>query len=125
MQTRLGELEKAKPRTEDTIEQAEADLAALVKKVCEATMKADAIEAVVYDLKAVNPNHKANMGARTPNQPPNLIEATVARSPPSETETPRGPIDEGTLRGGCGARPLHVLKGNSDLIREVPTGQLF
>lgn len=41
---RLGELKRAKPRDEGTIEQAETQLAALVREAREATAKAEAIE---------------------------------------------------------------------------------
>lgn len=75
VKTHLGELKKAKPRDEDAIEKTNTALSALVKEAREATAKADAIEAAVYDLKAVNPNRKANADTRTPDQLLDLIEA--------------------------------------------------
>ncbi|MBN9120844.1 MAG: N-6 DNA methylase [Planctomycetes bacterium] len=71
---RLGELKKATPRDEGAIRAAEAEHAALVKEAREAKGKADAIEAAVYDMKAVNPNRKAKEDRRTPGELLDLIE---------------------------------------------------
>ncbi len=71
----LGELKKAKPRDDEAIKDAEAQLTALLKEAREATAKAEAIENAVYDLKAVNPNRKANVDTRTPGELLDLIEA--------------------------------------------------
>jgi hypothetical protein len=48
---------------------------ALVKDAREASGKADDIENAVYDLKAVNPNRKAEVDLRTPLELLDLIEA--------------------------------------------------
>jgi type I restriction enzyme M protein len=72
---RLSELKKTKPRDDAAIAEAEARFAGLVKDAREATNKADGIESAVYDLKAVNPNRKADVDTRTPNQLLDLIEA--------------------------------------------------
>lgn len=72
---KIGELKKAKPRDDDAIEQAEANLAALNKEAREAAAKAEAIENAVYDLKAVNPNRKASIDTRTPDELLDLIAA--------------------------------------------------
>ena len=72
---RLAELKKAKPRDEAAISATDAEIAALVKEVREATAKAEAIENAVYDLKAVNPNRKAEVDARTPTELIEIIEA--------------------------------------------------
>lgn len=72
---KLGLLKKAKPRDDDAIGQAEANLAALNKEAREAAAKAEAIENAVYDLKAMNPNRKASVDTRTPDELLDLIEA--------------------------------------------------
>ena len=72
---KLTGLKKARPRDEAAIAEAESQLAALNKESREAAAKAEAIENAVYDLKAVNPNRKANADTRTPGQLLDLIEA--------------------------------------------------
>ena len=72
---RLAELKKAKPRDEAAIAATDAEIAALVKEAREATAKAEAIENAVYDLKAVNPNRKTEVDARTPTDLIEIIEA--------------------------------------------------
>lgn len=72
---KLTEFKKAKPRDDDAIKEAEIQLAALLKEAREATAKAEAIENAVYDLKAVNPNRKANVDTRTPDELLDLIES--------------------------------------------------
>lgn len=71
---RLNDLKKTKPRDEAAIETLETEIAGLLKEAREATNKADAIENAVYDLKAVNPNRKAEVDRRTPDELLNLIE---------------------------------------------------
>jgi type I restriction enzyme M protein len=71
---RLGVLKKAKPRDEAAITAAETELSALVKQSREAANKAEQIENAVYDLKAVNPNRKAEVDTRTPGELLDLIE---------------------------------------------------
>lgn len=70
---RLVELKKAKPRDEAAIAALDAEIAVLVKDAREATAKAEAIENGVYDLKAVNPNRKAEVDTRTPAELLDLI----------------------------------------------------
>lgn len=62
-------------RDANAIEQSEKALSALLKEGREATAKAEAIENAVYDQKAVNPNRKANVDTRTPDELLDLIEA--------------------------------------------------
>lgn len=71
---RLGELKKARPRDEAAIADADARVAGLVKQAREATNRAEGIESAVYDLKAVNPNRKADVDRRTPADLLDLIE---------------------------------------------------
>jgi len=73
--TRLSDLKKAKPRDERAIAATETEAATLTKEAREAAARADAIEHAVYDLKAVNPNRKANADTRTPAELLDLIEA--------------------------------------------------
>ncbi len=47
----------------------------MTREARDATAKAEAIENAVYDLKAVNPNRKATVDARTPAELLDLIEA--------------------------------------------------
>jgi type I restriction enzyme M protein len=75
LKDRLGELKKAKPRVEAAIANTETEIAGLLKDAREATNKADDIENAVYDLKAVNPNRKADVDRRTPAELLDLIEA--------------------------------------------------
>lgn len=72
---RLGDLKKAKPRDEAAISDAEEQLSALTKQAREAGGKAEQIENAVYDLKAVNPNRKADVETRTPAELLALIES--------------------------------------------------
>lgn len=72
---RLAELKRARPRNEAAIEETEAEIAALVKRAREASAKADSIENAVYDLKAVNPNRKAEVDLRTPGELLDVIES--------------------------------------------------
>jgi type I restriction enzyme M protein len=72
---RLAALKKAKPRDEVAIAAIDAEIGALVKEAREATAKAEAIENAVYDLKAVNPNRKAEVDTRTPAELIDLIDA--------------------------------------------------
>ncbi len=72
---RLSTLKVAKPRNEEAIAAAESELATLLRESREAANKAQAIEDAVYDLKAVNPNRKAEVDTRTPGELLDLIEA--------------------------------------------------
>ena len=72
---KLNALKKAKPRDETAFEKTDAQLGSLLKEAREATSKAEAIENAVYDLKAVNPNRKANVDTRTPGELLDLIES--------------------------------------------------
>jgi type I restriction-modification system DNA methylase subunit len=89
---RLSGLKKARPKDDAAIERAEGELAALNKESREAANKAEAIENAVYDLKAVNPNRKADVDSRTPAELLDLIEAkgreiaaalAILRNPPA------------------------------------------
>ena len=71
---RLSELKRAKPRDDATIAEVEAKLTVLTKESREAASKAESIENAVYDLKAINPNRKADVDTRTPAQLLELIE---------------------------------------------------
>ena len=53
----------------------EAKMIELTIQAREAAAKAKAIEDAVYDLKAVNPNRKADVDERTPEQLLDIIEA--------------------------------------------------
>ena len=70
----LAQLKKAALRDKTAIADAETAIAALLKEAREATNKAEDIENAVYDLKAVNPNRKADVDRRTPAQLLDLIE---------------------------------------------------
>ena len=72
---RLGELKKARPRDEAAVADAETMAAGLLKEAREATNKAGDIENAVYDLKAVNPNRRAEVDQRTPAELLDSIEA--------------------------------------------------
>ena len=74
MKDYLAELKKAKPHDETAIGEAKTKIARVLKEAREATNKADDIENAVYDLKAVNPNRKADVDRRTPAQLLDLIE---------------------------------------------------
>lgn len=71
----MPELKKAKPQDDAKIGAAQDALDAAVRAAREAAAKAQAIEDAVYDLKAVNPNKKANVDTRTPTELLDLIEA--------------------------------------------------
>jgi len=75
MKDRLSTLKAAKPRNDDAVKAAESELATLLRESREAANKAQAIEDAVYDLKAVNPNRKAEVDTRTPAELLDLIEA--------------------------------------------------
>ena len=63
---KLATLKQARPKNEVAIEAADAKIAGLLRESREAGNKAQAIEDAVYDLKAVNPNKKTEVDARTP-----------------------------------------------------------
>jgi type I restriction enzyme M protein len=71
---RLSTLKQGRPKNGADIEAAEAEVAALLRESRDAANKAQAIEDAVYDLKAVNPNKKAEVDLRTPTQLLDLIE---------------------------------------------------
>jgi type I restriction enzyme M protein len=71
----LNDLKKAKTRDDAKIAEAEAALDAVTRAGRDAAKKAEAIEYAVYDLKAVNPNRKADVDKRTPTELLDLIEA--------------------------------------------------
>ncbi|MCY3973504.1 MAG: N-6 DNA methylase [Candidatus Dadabacteria bacterium] len=73
---RLAELKRAKPKERDkaAIEEAEERVAGFVKESRALTAKATDIENAVYDLKAVNPNRKAVVDTRTPEELLAIIE---------------------------------------------------
>jgi len=72
---RLTALKRAKPRNDAAIADAEASISRLLRESREAAAKAEAIENAVYDLKAVNPNRKAEVDTRTPSELLDVIEA--------------------------------------------------
>ncbi len=72
---KLAALKKVKPRDDGEIGGVEVCIEQLKKVVREATNKADAIEAAVFDLKAVNPNRKANTDTSTPAELLDIIRA--------------------------------------------------
>lgn len=72
---RLAELKKAQPRNDAAIAETDAAIAAMVKQAREASAKAESIENSVYDLKAVNPNRKADVDTRTPRELLDVIES--------------------------------------------------
>lgn len=74
VKVRIGELRKARPRNEAAITAAEEEVGELVRAARDAMNKAEAIENAVYDLKAVNPNRKADVDTRTPRQLLDLID---------------------------------------------------
>lgn len=71
---RLSALKQARPKDEAAIEAAEAQCVALLREAREAGNKAQTIEDAAYDLKAVNPNKKAEVDDRTPAQLLDLID---------------------------------------------------
>jgi type I restriction enzyme M protein len=72
---RVADLKKVKPRDDRAIEEAEAKSNELTRESRELASKAKEIEDAVYDLKAVNPNRKANVDDRTPEMLMDIIEA--------------------------------------------------
>ncbi|MFH2119665.1 MAG: hypothetical protein ABIJ25_04635 [Pseudomonadota bacterium] len=72
---RVADLKKAKPRNDQAIEEAEIKVKELTRESRDLAGKAKEIEDAVYDLKAVNPNKKPNVDARTPEELMNIIEA--------------------------------------------------
>ena len=71
---RLSTLKQARPKNDAAIEAADTEIAALLRESRDAANKAQAIEDAVYDLKAVNPNKKAEVDSRTPADLLDLIE---------------------------------------------------
>ena len=71
----VGSLKKARPRDDAAVVVAEGQVKELLKAARDANAKAEAIVNAVYDLKAVNPNRKANEDQRTPDELLDLIEA--------------------------------------------------
>ena len=63
---RLIDLKQRNPRHPAAETEAQDRYQALIKAAREFTAKAQEIEDAVYDLKAVNPNAKADQEARTP-----------------------------------------------------------
>ena len=71
----LSDLKRARPLDEARIAETEAAHDAATRAARDAAKKAEAIENAVYDLKAVNPNRKADVDKRTPAELLDLIEA--------------------------------------------------
>jgi type I restriction enzyme M protein len=71
---RVADLKKVKPRDDRAIEEAEAKIKELTRESRELASKAKEIVDAVYDLKAVNPNRKANVDDRTPEMLMDIIE---------------------------------------------------
>jgi type I restriction enzyme M protein len=71
---RLKELKKNAPRNSEVIEEAETMIADLTREARAFAAKAKEIEDAVYDLKAVNPNKKADIDNRTPEELLDIIE---------------------------------------------------
>lgn len=69
------ELKKAKPTDNKAVAGALLKAAELAKEAREQTSKSEEIENAVYDLKAVNPNTKAEEDKRTPEHLLDFIEA--------------------------------------------------
>lgn len=72
---RAKELKKTKPTDDKAVAEALQKAAELAKEAREQSAKAEEIENAVYDLKAVNPNAKAEEDKRTPGQLLDFIEA--------------------------------------------------
>ncbi len=72
---RLSTLKQARPKNDAAVEAADAEIAGLLRESRDAANKAQAIEDAVYDLKAVNPNRKAEVDMRSPAELLDLIEA--------------------------------------------------
>jgi type I restriction enzyme M protein len=72
---KVKELKKEKPADDNAVAEALQNAADLAKEAREQAAKAEEIENAVYDLKAVNPNAKAEEYKRTPEQLLDFIEA--------------------------------------------------
>jgi len=72
---RATELKKARPQDDQAVAAAEEQVRAQTKEAREAAARAKEIEDAVYDLKAVNPNRKAILDTRTPEELLDVIEA--------------------------------------------------
>ncbi len=70
----IADWKKTRAKNAAKIEEAEAQLNAATKAARDAANKAQSIEDAVYDLKAVNPNKKADLDERTPADLLDLIE---------------------------------------------------
>ena len=70
----LKELKKTYPRKSEVIEEAETMIGDLTREARAFAAKAKEIEDAVYDLKAVNPNKKAEIDDRTPEDLLDIIE---------------------------------------------------
>jgi len=70
----LSELKKARPRDDARIEAAGTAIDTATRAARDAANKAQSIEDAVYDLKAVNPNKKAESDTSTPAELLDLIE---------------------------------------------------
>jgi len=71
---RLSTLKQARPKNDAAIEAADAEVSVHLRESRDAANKAQAIEDAVYDLKAVNPNKKADIDTRSPAELLDLIE---------------------------------------------------
>lgn len=72
---RLKDLKKARPLDDKAISEAETKVKKLNREARDLAAKAKEIEDAVYDLKAVNPNKKADVDERTPEELMDIIEA--------------------------------------------------
>ena len=72
---RVADLKKVQPRDDQSIEAAEAKVAETTREARDLAAKAKEIDDAVYDLKAVNPNKKAEVDDRTPEELMDIIEA--------------------------------------------------
>ena len=75
---RFKELKKSRPLDRSAIEVTELKIAETTSEARAAASKAKEIEDAVYDLKAVNPNRKADVDNRTPAELIQIIEAKGA-----------------------------------------------
>ena len=71
----LKALKKAKPLDNSSVKNIQDSLSTMTREAHDLTAKAKEIEDSVYDLKAVNPNKKAIVDSRTPEDLIALIEA--------------------------------------------------
>jgi len=74
---KLKELKKTTPKNAELIAETETLITELTREARNNAAKAKEIEDAVYDLKAVNPNRKAEVDNRTPEEPLQVIEAKV------------------------------------------------